>query len=131
VDEEFVEEVFGRYFKQVAYEVTRSQLKIDARNIAADASSVILDLESMANVIRSGLANAQVIASQGAKEKYITENTTPDQLFRWVSDGKDCPNCSDRTGWSAMTWLEWDDVGTPGYGATICGGACQCDLVPE
>ena len=53
------------------------------------------------------------------------------QLYQWVAiaDMHTCADCADRATWDAMTWEEWEKVGLPGVGATLCGNRCRCDLI--
>ena len=52
--------------------------------------------------------------------------------FRWVSVGspKICPDCETRVGQLA-TWKEWEAIGFPASGFSVCKEFCYCVLVPE
>ena len=55
------------------------------------------------------------------------------QKFSWVAvmDNKTCPDCSERHTRPPAPMSYWDNVGKPREGATICGDACRCLLIPE
>jgi|TARA_B100000519_G_scaffold115198_1_gene99563 hypothetical protein len=52
--------------------------------------------------------------------------------FRWVSVGSPriCPDCQERVG-SVRTWDEWERLGVPASGFSVCKEYCYCQLVPE
>ena len=52
--------------------------------------------------------------------------------FRWVSVGssKICVDCQDRIGQIA-TWEQWESLGLPATGFSVCKEFCYCQLVPE
>jgi hypothetical protein len=51
--------------------------------------------------------------------------------WTWVTvhDENRCDDCAERDG-EAKTWEEWEAVGLPGLGATVCGWRCRCTLEP-
>ena len=52
--------------------------------------------------------------------------------FQWVSVGssKICVDCQDRIGQIA-TWEQWESLGLPATGFSVCKEFCYCQLVPE
>jgi len=56
------------------------------------------------------------------------------QETKWVwvsvSHKNRCPDCTDRHG-QVATWEQWEAMGLPGYGATVCGYYCMCQVLPE
>jgi hypothetical protein len=60
------------------------------------------------------------------------ENELGDAMMQWVSIGDDkvCRDCEDREG-QVRSLAEWNDVGTPSSGFSICGERCRCRLVPS
>lgn len=54
-------------------------------------------------------------------------------IDRWtwvtVRDENRCDDCAERDG-QVKTWEEWEALGLPGLGATICGWRCRCTLEP-
>ncbi len=52
------------------------------------------------------------------------------KVFKWQSAGKNiCPDCQDRHG-QEYSWEEWELIGLPKSGFSVCGAYCNCDLVP-
>ena len=52
--------------------------------------------------------------------------------MRWVSVGspKICVDCESRVGQIA-SWDEWESLGLPATGFSICKEFCYCQLIPE
>ncbi|MDD5547149.1 MAG: phage minor head protein [Candidatus Omnitrophica bacterium] len=54
-------------------------------------------------------------------------------INRWtwvtVKDADRCDDCAERDG-QVKTWEEWEALGLPGLGATVCGWRCRCTLEP-
>ena len=62
----------------------------------------------------------------------------PDPVDRWeldwvdVGDARVCPDCRFRANkMGAKTLPEWNALGLPGAGATVCGPGCRCILLPK
>jgi len=54
----------------------------------------------------------------------------PNDMWQWITvSTKPCPDCSLRAG-KVLSWAEWEQIGTPGSGHTVCGSACKCLLQP-
>ncbi len=51
--------------------------------------------------------------------------------WTWVSnnDANRCEDCAKLDG-EVATWDEWEAMGLPGMGATVCGWRCRCTLEP-
>ncbi len=60
----------------------------------------------------------------------VLGNQDPSQAkFMWNAIGKDtCPSCTARHG-QVKTWAEWDAIGRPGFGTTVCTFHCRCTLI--
>ena len=61
------------------------------------------------------------------------DNIYGDQLeFKWISVGspKICDDCEDRVG-KIKTWDEWQKIGVPASGFSVCKENCYCQLVPS
>jgi len=53
-----------------------------------------------------------------------------DRKYRWSAVlVKTCPDCMDRHG-RALEWEEWEAIGLPRTGATVCRENCHCVLIP-
>jgi len=52
-------------------------------------------------------------------------------VLAWVTvnASEACPDCKKRNGWKA-TVSDWESLGKPGSGKTVCGVSCFCMLVP-
>tara|TARA_R100000231_G_C5322553_1_gene163871 strand:- start:629 stop:1150 length:522 start_codon:yes stop_codon:yes gene_type:complete len=60
------------------------------------------------------------------------DNIYGDSLnFKWVSVGSPriCPDCEERVG-SIRTWNEWEQLGVPASGFSVCKEYCYCQLIP-
>jgi len=51
-------------------------------------------------------------------------------MWEWlgIADSKICPDCSERNAMSPKLWQEWEAMGLPGGGSTICGSNCRCRM---
>ena len=53
------------------------------------------------------------------------------QLWQWIAvSTKPCPDCDARAG-RTLPIEQWERMGLPGSGRTICGRACKCLLMPD
>jgi len=54
-----------------------------------------------------------------------------DSLMKWVSVGSPriCPDCESRIG-QVAPYSEWESVGLPASGFSVCKEYCYCQLVP-
>ena len=52
--------------------------------------------------------------------------------FRWVSVGSPniCPDCEERID-EVLSWSEWESLGLPASGFSVCKENCYCQLIPE
>jgi len=58
-------------------------------------------------------------------------NAKRNELFKWVAvSSKPCPDCIERAG-VVLPYSQWQEMGTPGSGRTICMFSCKCQLVPQ
>jgi hypothetical protein len=54
-----------------------------------------------------------------------------DRNYRWSAVlVRTCPDCLERHN-QVKTWEEWEDIGLPRTGSTVCRENCHCILVPE
>jgi len=53
------------------------------------------------------------------------------QKLRWVTVSKNvCSDCESRAG-QLQTWGEWESMGMPASGWSVCKEFCYCQLIPE
>jgi hypothetical protein len=94
------------------------------RGLAGESQAfmdALLQFEKQLNVICSEEANEMYYAEQGFAD---------DTLLEWVGeeDERTCPDCGPRIG-QIKTLSEWQSIGTPQSGWSVCGEHCRCDLV--
>ena len=61
------------------------------------------------------------------------DNIYGDSLkFKWVSVGSPriCKDCEERVG-QVKTWDEWEELGVPASGFSVCKEYCYCQLIPS
>jgi len=46
-----------------------------------------------------------------------------------IGDKSICDNCKDRNAMGIKEWTDWEAMGLPGGGSTICGANCRCRMV--
>jgi hypothetical protein len=117
-------------------------------------ASVAAALEADAPAIRGGLTDAGKRAAVEKKVKSLVESTarriTRDtvrksqmaawdladdrewdrKFYMWVSVGSGvCDSCHSLHG-QVFALDQWESIGIPGSGSTICGDRCRCTLVP-
>ena len=67
----------------------------------------------------SNIGSAYEMAQEGLTE------------FQWQTAGnRICDDCKGRSG-DIRTWQEWETVGLPASGWSVCGSHCKCSLVPS
>lgn len=68
---------------------------------------------------------------EGSNEYHATK-TPPEKLLTWTlnptSSGTHCPDCVNRSG-MRRTLAEWEVLGMPQSGFSICGNYCRCTLI--
>ena len=53
------------------------------------------------------------------------------QKLRWVTVSKNvCSDCESRAG-QLQTWGEWESMGMPASGWSVCKEFCYCQLIPD
>ena len=80
------------------------------------------------NTIKRGIVSATMQASRLGQDRVYGDR----MMFRWVSVGtpKICPDCDARIG-QVKSWEEWESLGLPASGFSVCKEFCYCQLVPE
>ena len=80
------------------------------------------------NTIKRGVVSSVMQASRLGQDRVHGDR----MRFRWVSVGtpKICGDCSARIG-EVRSWEEWESLGLPASGFSVCKEFCYCQLVPE
>ena len=80
------------------------------------------------NTIKRGIVSAIMQASRLGADRVYGDS----MMFRWVSVGtpKICVDCTPRIG-QVKSWAEWEALGFPASGFSVCKEFCYCQLVPE
>ena len=79
------------------------------------------------NTIKRGIVSATMHASRIGQDRIYGDSVA----MQWVSVGspKICVDCEDRIG-EVRTWDEWESVGLPASGFSVCKEFCYCQLIP-
>jgi len=107
-----------------------------ASNVIADRISTDIrtgqgGITPFTGTVRKRLENLQQKFYQEGQKAVTLGGESPDvALFMWNSVGSEtCRDCLARHG-LVKTWAEWERLGLPGSGATICLFNCRCALLP-
>ena len=79
------------------------------------------------NTIKRGIISATMHASRVGQDRVYGDSVD----MQWVSVGspKICPDCEDRIG-NIQSWDEWESLGLPASGFSVCKEFCYCQLIP-
>ena len=80
------------------------------------------------NTGKRGIGSSVMQASRMGQDRVHGDR----MRFRWVSVGtpKICGDCTARIG-QVRSWEEWESLGLPASGFSVCKEFCYCQLVPE
>ena len=80
------------------------------------------------NTIKRGIVSSTMQASRVGSDRVYGGSVA----MRWVSVGtpKICIDCTPRIG-EIKSWDEWEALGLPASGFSVCKEFCYCQLVPE
>ena len=80
------------------------------------------------NTIKRGVISAIMQASRIGQDRVYGDSV----MMRWVSVGtpRICPDCEIRIG-DIKSWAEWESLGLPASGFSVCKEFCYCQLIPE
>ena len=80
------------------------------------------------NTVKRGVVSSVMQASRVGQDRVHGDSVK----FRWVSVGtpKICVDCTPRIG-EVRSWEEWESLGLPASGFSVCKEFCYCQLVPE
>ena len=79
------------------------------------------------NTIKRGIVSATMHASRIGQDRVYGDSVG----MQWVSVGSPriCVDCEERIG-EVRTWDEWESVGLPASGFSVCKEFCYCQLIP-
>ena len=79
------------------------------------------------NTIKRGIVSATMHASRLGQDRVYGDSVD----MQWVSVGspKICVDCEDRIG-EVHSWEEWESLGLPASGFSVCKEFCYCQLIP-
>ena len=80
------------------------------------------------NTIKRGVVSSVMQASRIGQDRIYGDSV----MMRWVSVGSPriCDDCSSRVG-EIDTWENWQALGLPASGFSVCKENCYCQLIPE
>ena len=80
------------------------------------------------NNIKRGIVSAVMQASRIGQDRVYGDSVK----MRWISVGtpRICVDCEARVG-QVRSWEEWEVLGLPASGFSVCKEFCYCQLVPE
>ena len=101
-------------------------------SLATIKSGLLADLETggrMFGEFRNSMRATYAGSTSRFSDIGITSETGIEKSFRWVAVLENtCPDCLDRHG-QIMSWEDWEQIGLPKTGATICMEHCKCVLI--
>ena len=120
--------------------ITRIEREVALLRNAGIADAAILDIlgndlatngrifGELRNTIKRGIVSATMQASRVGADRIYGDS----MMMRWVSVGtpKICVDCTPRIG-QVRSWDEWEALGLPASGFSVCKEFCYCQLVPE
>lgn len=73
------------------------------------------------------------VADTNRKVQFQLQREDGVKLYSWTLDpgASHCDDCINRSEMEPMTMKEWEVVGTPDAGMTICGDRCRCRLIAD
>ena len=79
------------------------------------------------NNIKRGIVSAVMQASRIGQDRVYGDSV----MMQWVSVGtpKICVDCESRIG-QVRSWEEWEVLGLPASGFSVCKEYCYCQLIP-
>ena len=109
----------------MAEDVIKQTLNNDMRTGGAIFGKLQNDLK--ANIIEATNQSGRMAQYEEYFKEYDEKS-----LFRWVTvtGHKICPDCQSLSGVEALTFEQWESMGLPASGHTVCRGYCYCVLDP-
>lgn len=81
-----------------------------------------------ANSVKRGIVSGIMFGNRTGQDSVYGDSVR----MKWVSVGSPriCPDCKKRIG-EIRTWNQWEALGLPGSGFSVCKEFCYCQLVPS
>lgn len=106
---------------------TEKELVKQLTEAARDEVNFIPRFESRVERITAEAARREQFDAKMGEYRKVA---APGDDWQWITISvKPCPDCQARAG-SVLPLTEWEKVGLPRQGRTICQYACLCELVP-
>lgn len=100
------------------------------KNLVRDANSGIGPvpaLEKRLQSVETAVLRREASATEIDEYRKVA---SPDEEWEWITISTNpCPDCEIRAG-TIMSFDQWNDIGLPGDGRTICRSYCMCKLMP-
>jgi len=119
--------------------ITMTQLikKMSAQGMGKDAikQTLIRDLREGGQIFgdfrKQFKSNMKWGIEETARKEFEAGADKDTGMWEWlaIADNRLCPDCADRNAMSPMRWSEWESIGLPGGGSTICGANCRCRMI--
>jgi hypothetical protein len=125
-----VEQFLSEFKKSVT---TMSNAGMSVEQIKATLSKQVQESTGALGGLKKNLRNVTVTGINEAANQgmYAEYKNTGLSRWRWVTvSAKPCPDCAERHG-QVETWEDWELMGLPKSGFSICQDHCHCKLVPE
>jgi len=88
---------------------------------------------SVKNGFRRAVASNIEDVSNGTLGEMFNKNLGETATYAWILDERitnHCEDCLERAEREPMVWGEWELIGLPKAGATVCNQNCGCKLEP-
>jgi hypothetical protein len=97
--------------------------------VSAGKDNVGLTAQFEKSSEKMAIAAARREAQSKSFDEY-RQAADPNEEWEWITiSSKPCPDCIERGG-KVLSLDDWQAIGTPGDGRTICGSYCMCQLIP-
>jgi hypothetical protein len=116
-----------QWYNVMLIELTQPDLD---KFIKQDQSYHKATIQSSVNGSLTDLKGSVHNASQQGFISRTVEINPSAKLYKWVNDSsRVCSDCASRDG-RVETLADWEDLGTPKSGFSVCGEFCHCRLEP-
>jgi hypothetical protein len=107
---------------------TVGDAEIESMIESGESQVVENEVISAKNALDKIVEQTHISAIQAGIEEKINEESDDDTLYEWIVDPiRPCPDCESRSG-RIESWADWQLLGTPQSGFSVCGHYCRCSL---